>query len=233
METSHLLPTLALAIAFAFPVAAQHGHDPETAPGAHAHGAHTPEPTAALLGRLRAGGLVLFVRHERTDGTARDDADYALGDCSTQRNLSVAGIASTRRPSMSHTATPHDIDPRHSAGCACLACAAEPSPAPRPTLPSRPSCAPAPTTAPGATRRPASPGCARPTWPWSTPRSATSTSPVVSGAAWSPPNPTSEPGSDAAVLLGEAVREQDTAMKAWGPMRRPLADRIDAMTLLE
>ena len=91
MKTSHLLSFLALAIGLAMPVAAQHGHGSE-----HAHGAHTPEPTAARLARLREGGLVLFVRHERTDGTARDDADYALGDCTTQRNLSAAGVASAK-----------------------------------------------------------------------------------------------------------------------------------------
>lgn len=40
-------------------------------------------------------------------------------------------------------------------------------------------------------------------------------------------HPDVEPGPDAALLLGEAVREQDTALGAWGstPWRSPTASR--------
>ena len=40
---------------------------------------------------LRAGGLVLVVRHAATDQSKQDEVPVDLGDCSTQRNLSAAG----------------------------------------------------------------------------------------------------------------------------------------------
>ena len=59
---------------------------PTTAPGA------TPE-TLALL---RAGGLVLALRHALAPGTF-DPPNFRLGDCSTQRNLNDEGRQQARR----------------------------------------------------------------------------------------------------------------------------------------
>lgn len=51
--------------------------------------------TTALLERLRSGGLVLLVRHERTDLDGRFDlTPYAPDRCERQRNLSLVGHAS-------------------------------------------------------------------------------------------------------------------------------------------
>ena len=52
--------------------------------------------TTALLQRLRAGGLVLLIRHERTDLDARYDlTPYAPDRCERQRNLSLVGHAAS------------------------------------------------------------------------------------------------------------------------------------------
>ncbi len=45
---------------------------------------------------LRAGGVVLALRHALAPGTF-DPPDFRLGDCSTQRNLSEEGRAQARR----------------------------------------------------------------------------------------------------------------------------------------
>ncbi len=51
-------------------------------------------PSDALSTRLRQGGLVILMRHERTEVPSRgDDFSRAANDCNAQRNLSVAGIA--------------------------------------------------------------------------------------------------------------------------------------------
>lgn len=49
---------------------------------------------ARLIASLREGGLVMLIRHERTELPSRED-DYAkpAEDCRAQRNLSVAGTA--------------------------------------------------------------------------------------------------------------------------------------------
>lgn len=48
----------------------------------------------ALSTMLRAGGLVIVMRHERTEVPSRgDDYSRPANDCNAQRNLSVAGIA--------------------------------------------------------------------------------------------------------------------------------------------
>ena len=47
--------------------------------------------------RLRAGGLVLLMRHASTVEGLGDPPNFRLGDCSTQRNLSEAGRAEARR----------------------------------------------------------------------------------------------------------------------------------------
>ena len=48
-------------------------------------------PADALVGRLRAGGLILYFRHASTDQSRPDDANPDLNDRTTQRNLSDAG----------------------------------------------------------------------------------------------------------------------------------------------
>lgn len=70
---SRLLPLLALLLAGFWPQAA------------------TAEP--GLLSALRAGGLVIFLRHAETGSTAPDQANAVLGDCATQRNLDAKGRA--------------------------------------------------------------------------------------------------------------------------------------------
>lgn len=52
------------------------------------------EPGAEAL--LRAGGVVVALRHAQAPGTY-DPPEFRLGDCSTQRNLSDAGRAQARR----------------------------------------------------------------------------------------------------------------------------------------
>ncbi len=50
-----------------------------------------------LVGRLRAGGLVLLFRHERTELIGMWDFEpYNVGQCDQQRSLSEAGRASAR-----------------------------------------------------------------------------------------------------------------------------------------
>jgi len=48
---------------------------------------------AALWARLRAGGLVVLVRHAATEPGVGDPPGFRLDDCTTQRNLSPAGRA--------------------------------------------------------------------------------------------------------------------------------------------
>lgn len=54
---------------------------------------HVKPETAALIERLQAGGHVLVVRHERTNAFIPDNPDFAVENCASQRNLSVAGHA--------------------------------------------------------------------------------------------------------------------------------------------
>ncbi len=51
---------------------------------------------ADLFERLRGGGLVLLLRHARTEPGTGDPPNFRLGDCSTQRNLDEAGRAQAR-----------------------------------------------------------------------------------------------------------------------------------------
>ena len=87
-----------LILAFAPPVLAQTASNP--APVA----AQGPQPVATLENRdlstrelnekLRAGGLVILMRHERTNVPSRgDDYSRPANDCNAQRNLSPAGVA--------------------------------------------------------------------------------------------------------------------------------------------
>jgi virginiamycin B lyase len=53
--------------------------------------------TSPDLGRtLRAGGLVLVLRHAHTDQSKQDDDPVVVSDCTTQRNLSAQGRADAR-----------------------------------------------------------------------------------------------------------------------------------------
>jgi len=47
--------------------------------------------------KLRAGGIVLLMRHASTAEGLGDPPDFKLGDCSTQRNLSEQGRDEARR----------------------------------------------------------------------------------------------------------------------------------------
>ncbi|WP_301752089.1 hypothetical protein [uncultured Erythrobacter sp.] len=87
-----------IALALASPVIAQSAPNP--APPA----TEGPQPVATLENRkmstrelseqLRAGGLVMLMRHERTNVPSRgDDYSRPANDCNAQRNLSPAGVA--------------------------------------------------------------------------------------------------------------------------------------------
>lgn len=52
---------------------------------------------AALWQRLRAGGLVILMRHATTEPGLGDPEGFKLGDCKTQRNLAASGIEEARR----------------------------------------------------------------------------------------------------------------------------------------
>jgi virginiamycin B lyase len=53
--------------------------------------------TSPNLGKtLRAGGLVLVLRHAHTDQSKQDDDPVVVSDCTTQRNLSAQGRADAR-----------------------------------------------------------------------------------------------------------------------------------------
>src|SRR3546814_19269624 len=56
---------------------------------------HSADTEIATLTALRAGGTVIFMRHERTDVTRFDDQRFSMADCATQRNISVAGDANS------------------------------------------------------------------------------------------------------------------------------------------
>jgi len=49
------------------------------------------EPDAALLGRLREGGYVLYLRHTSTDFSQSDSRMTSFEDCASQRNLTDRG----------------------------------------------------------------------------------------------------------------------------------------------
>jgi len=61
-----------------------------------AFGARAAEEDA-LWRQLRAGGLVILMRHASTVPGLGDPAGYKLDNCSTQRNLSPAGVEEARR----------------------------------------------------------------------------------------------------------------------------------------
>src|SRR5687767_6164583 len=49
------------------------------------------EPSAELLGHLRAGGYVLYLRHTSTDFSQNDSRMTSYEDCASQRNLTDRG----------------------------------------------------------------------------------------------------------------------------------------------
>jgi phosphohistidine phosphatase SixA len=79
--------TLLALLLLATPVAAQDRFVP--VPAEHPEG-------AALVARLRQGGLVLFFRHADTRGEPCDSS-FRVSDRAGQRNISPAGIAQSRR----------------------------------------------------------------------------------------------------------------------------------------
>lgn len=70
-----------------------------------------PIDQAELLKRLQEGGLVLLIRHERTEVPSRSD-DYTRpsNDCRAQRNLSIAGAAGARETGIVLRALEIDVD---------------------------------------------------------------------------------------------------------------------------
>lgn len=50
----------------------------------------------AMLGRLREGGLVLYMRHTSTDFSQNDAGMKSYDDCASQRNLTEKGRAEAR-----------------------------------------------------------------------------------------------------------------------------------------
>jgi phosphohistidine phosphatase SixA len=54
------------------------------------------QPDAGLLGELRQGGFVLYLRHASTDFTQNDSAMKSYEDCASQRNLTDKGRQEAR-----------------------------------------------------------------------------------------------------------------------------------------
>jgi phosphohistidine phosphatase SixA len=54
---------------------------------------HLEPEVSELIDQLKEGGHVLVIRHERTNAWVPDDEDFTVENCSTQRNLSMAGTA--------------------------------------------------------------------------------------------------------------------------------------------
>lgn len=59
--------------------------------------ASDPTGQAKLLERIRAGGVVLMMRHARTDPGIGDPPGFDPAVCATQRNLSAEGRADARK----------------------------------------------------------------------------------------------------------------------------------------
>lgn len=104
---SLLLFLASAALLVASPALAQHAPPREQGPAA----APAPRRVAQLVEQMRGGGLVLVIRHERTEVPSRDD-DYTrpAHDCTAQRNLSIAGLASARETGVSIRALGIPID---------------------------------------------------------------------------------------------------------------------------
>lgn len=59
--------------------------------------ASAQESAPSMAALLRAGGCVLMLRHAQTEAGIGDPPGFSLANCSTQRNLSEAGRAQSRR----------------------------------------------------------------------------------------------------------------------------------------
>ncbi len=82
-----------LALAMGIAATAQ----PAQAQSAFRAGPDATTPLPPLIDRLRQGGLILVIRHERTEIPSReDDFGTPRTDCLAQRNLSTAGHAGAR-----------------------------------------------------------------------------------------------------------------------------------------
>lgn len=70
---------------------------------------------------LREGGCVVLMRHAQTEPGVGDPPNFALGQCSTQRNLSDAGRQQARRVGAAFTRERVKLDQvRSSAWCRCV-----------------------------------------------------------------------------------------------------------------
>lgn len=78
-------------------------------------------PPGDFWALLREGGYVLLMRHALTDPGVGDPANFRIGDCSTQRNLSEAGREQSRRVAAAFAREGIRIDDvRSSAWCRCV-----------------------------------------------------------------------------------------------------------------
>ncbi|AUN93856.1 histidine phosphatase family protein [Pseudazoarcus pumilus] len=55
------------------------------------------DPDDLALEAMRAGGVVVLIRHEVTESGIGDPPEFTLGKCETQRNLSASGRERARR----------------------------------------------------------------------------------------------------------------------------------------
>ena len=64
--------------------------------------AETPMSNQELVEALQAGGLIMLIRHERTEvPSRRDDYSRPPNECRAQRNLSLAGMAGSEETGVS------------------------------------------------------------------------------------------------------------------------------------
>jgi hypothetical protein len=61
------------------------------------HHQHSEITEIDLVKHLKAGGNIIFFRHERTDVLKLDEPGFMLANCATQRNLSIAGVANSQQ----------------------------------------------------------------------------------------------------------------------------------------
>lgn len=86
-----------------------------------AAGARASAQNDALWSALRAGGVVLLLRHAQTEPGLGDPPGFRIGDCSTQRNLSAEGRRQAGRIGASLAAQRIRIDRvLSSQWCRCL-----------------------------------------------------------------------------------------------------------------
>ncbi len=65
---------------------------------------------AALVSLLKTGGCAFMIRHAQTEPGIGDPANFTIGQCSTQRNLSSAGHMQSKR--LGEWFTAHGLQPR-------------------------------------------------------------------------------------------------------------------------